>query len=110
MAQPWSSGLFGCFDDIGICCYGLFCTPCLYGENVNKLNGVGCYMPCCQYYCLAGLSMCCCVASPNRTMIRNKYGLAEEPCNDCCVHVFFSPCAVCQEARELKKQVAAPPS
>eukprot|EP00983_Pelagomonas_calceolata_P033243 1041084-Pelagomonas_calceolata.AAC.2 len=27
---------------------------------------------------------------------RNKYGLNETPCSDCCVHCWCSPCAVCQ--------------
>lgn len=37
-----------------------------------------------------------------RSEVRNKYNLSEEPCSDCLVHFFCSPCAVCQEARELK--------
>jgi Cys-rich protein (TIGR01571 family) len=33
-----------------------------------------------------------------------KYNLPEGPCNDCCVHFWCSPCAICQEAQELRKR------
>ena len=37
-----------------------------------------------------------------RKLLREKYGLREEPCNDCLVTAFCAPCANCQDARELK--------
>ncbi len=37
-----------------------------------------------------------------RKILRQKYRLKEEPCNDCLVTAFCSAFAVCQEARELK--------
>lgn len=37
-----------------------------------------------------------------RGEVRTKYNLPSEPCADCCVHLCCSPCAVCQEAREIK--------
>jgi len=39
-AQQWSTSLFGCFEDCGICLYGLFCLPCLFGHNAVKVRGV----------------------------------------------------------------------
>jgi hypothetical protein len=38
----------------------------------------------------------------NRRILRLRYGLAEEPCDDCLVITCCAPCAVCQAARELK--------
>lgn len=44
MSEAWKSGLFGCFDDFGICLKGCCFLPCMYGDNVAKLNGGnGCY-------------------------------------------------------------------
>ncbi|MCO5587802.1 hypothetical protein L7F22_041754 [Adiantum nelumboides] len=49
-----------------------------------------------------------CVACPwvystqYRTKLRLKFGLPPSPCNDCVVHFFCEPCALCQESRELK--------
>lgn len=57
---------------------------------------------CCLYYlahlfCLQG-----CVAGPKRAKLRGAHGLPAEPCSDCCVHTWCSPCAVCQEMRVVK--------
>lgn len=34
----FKSGLFDCFSDREVCCYGFWCTPCLYGENVKTFE------------------------------------------------------------------------
>lgn len=67
---------FCCFSRSGICFYGACCTPCLYGENVDKLEGGGCAGPCLSYYCLSLVGslvpfMCLqgLVAGPNRKKI-----------------------------------------
>eukprot|EP00891_Asterochloris_glomerata_P004112 jgi/Astpho2/4112/Aster-01255 len=83
----WQSGLFGCFEDCNTCCYGCWCPCFMYGENVHKTEGTGCYINCCLWYLLAGFGCQCLAAGPNRTSMRTKYGgLREEPCNDCCTH------------------------
>ncbi|UJR13722.1 hypothetical protein I4U23_000733 [Adineta vaga] len=82
--NSWNSGLFDCFSDGSICFYGWCCTPCLYGENAQKIDGSGCFMH-----------------KSKRQTLRNKYGLPED-CNDCVATTFCAACAVCQEARELK--------
>ncbi|GMH33219.1 hypothetical protein BSKO_01053 [Bryopsis sp. KO-2023] len=120
--KDWSTGLFGCLDDAGLCVWGLFCTACLFGENVSSLTQVqsqqdlinkvpppvasGCCCPC-LLYSLTTVYCWCCVGGLNRRDLREKYGLRHEPCGDCTVHMFCSPCAVCQEARELKVRLAA---
>ncbi len=38
---------------------------------------------------------------PKRQALRQRYGLQED-CNDCVATTCCAPCAVCQEARELK--------
>ncbi|CAF2581637.1 unnamed protein product [Rotaria sp. Silwood2] len=42
-----------------------------------------------------------------RQALRTRFGL-EEDCNDCLATTFCAPCAICQEARELKYRSAAP--
>ena len=37
-----------------------------------------------------------------RSRLRSQYGLTEQPCADCCVHLCCEACALCQEYRELK--------
>lgn len=70
----WSSSLFGCCTDCGVCCYGLWCLPCLYGKNADFLGAGGCCIPCLSYYFI-----CCCVAPRTRRQIREKYQLPEQP-------------------------------
>ncbi|KAK8684647.1 hypothetical protein V6N13_040663 [Hibiscus sabdariffa] len=36
--------------------------------------------------------------------LRAKFGLPAEPCNDCCLHFWCEPCALCQEHAELKNR------
>jgi hypothetical protein len=39
---------------------------------------------------------------PYRTKLRAKYQLPEKPCSDFHAHCLLSPCALCQEYRELE--------
>uniref|UniRef100_A0A7S0WN92 Uncharacterized protein n=1 Tax=Chlamydomonas leiostraca TaxID=1034604 RepID=A0A7S0WN92_9CHLO len=97
----FSSGLCSCFDDMGSCIITC-CVPCVtYGQNVERLqNGSGFFGACLLYYCCACCA--CFFAGGTRGQLRQKYGLKEDPCSDCCVHCWCSPCGLCQEARELK--------
>jgi len=47
-------------------------------------------------------------AFPNRSRLREHFALPEEPCRDFLVHLFCTPCAICQESRELKNRGADP--
>ncbi|KAL0056349.1 hypothetical protein WJX82_010336 [Trebouxia sp. C0006] len=40
--EAWTTGLFGCCSDIGTCCFGSWCLPCLYGKNASKLRSTTC--------------------------------------------------------------------
>ena len=37
-----------------------------------------------------------------RARLRERYGLEEGQCSDCCVTCFCPFCAICQEAREIR--------
>ncbi|KAK9828699.1 hypothetical protein WJX72_001590 [[Myrmecia] bisecta] len=93
-----------CCSDGALCCFGYHLTPCLFGDNVDRLRGGGCCSPCLSYYCLSLFCLQGLVAGETRAALRNKYNLPQEPCDDCVVHCFCTPCAVCQEARELKRR------
>ncbi|KAL3154518.1 hypothetical protein ABBQ32_013979 [Trebouxia sp. C0010 RCD-2024] len=104
--EPWGTGLFGCCSDIGVCCFGFWCLPCLYGKNASRIRGTSCSGPGCCYALCPCLT--CMFAGTLRGEIRTKYKLPADPCVDCCVHLCCSPLAVCQEAREIKHRGVAP--
>ncbi|KAK9863545.1 hypothetical protein WJX84_005768 [Apatococcus fuscideae] len=106
--QEWTAGIFGCLGDCGICCYGCWCPCCLFGDNHSKAMGTGCVGPTIIFYLLGSIGCQCFYAGPLRKELRNRYSLQERPCNDCCVHWCCSPCAICQEAREIKARGGIP--
>ncbi|KAM0930363.1 hypothetical protein ACQ4PT_001084 [Festuca glaucescens] len=107
--NPWSTGLFDCMEDPGICCLTCIC-PCitfgLMAEIVDRgatssgasgamyigmgiMTGWGCQW---IYTCFY------------RTKMRAQYGLQETPYPDCCVTGFCEPLAICQQFRELRNR------
>mmetsp|Transcript_3228 Transcript_3228/g.9179 ORF Transcript_3228/g.9179 Transcript_3228/m.9179 type:complete len:253 (-) Transcript_3228:276-1034(-) len=151
-ALPFRTGLFQVCSDVDLCCYGTFCTPCLYGENVRQLKelhgeqGASCIPPCCTLLSmstaaqlvtvgavtgaglaaaggagaspaavmaitrfaqnlgdLAGSCTSAGITSRSRSSLRRKFGLAENMhFSDFWIHFWCGPCAVCQEAREIR--------
>ncbi|KAM7012641.1 cornifelin homolog A-like isoform 1-T2 [Tautogolabrus adspersus] len=109
----WETGLFGCSEEIGTCCYGFWCCPCLactvsekFGEN-----------PCLPLYdfCIsstlaalglplfappAGLSL--------RAAMRNRYGIKGSLCEDIAIACCCGSCSWCQMHRELKHRKKKP--
>ncbi|KAL6652615.1 hypothetical protein ACP70R_011540 [Stipagrostis hirtigluma subsp. patula] len=111
----WSTGLCDCADDADSCCLTFFC-PCVTFGRIATIVDQGATwgwrrrrpwtnQACCAmgtvYALLAPelsfLCSCC-----YRSKLRTNYGLAAEPCVDCCVHLWCEPCALCQEYRELQ--------
>ena len=46
--------------------------------------------------------LCAWMGSNFRREFRTQFNIIEEPCSDGVVHAFCGPCAICQEAYELK--------
>ncbi|CAF0805604.1 unnamed protein product [Rotaria sp. Silwood1] len=103
-ARPWKEEIFGCCSDVNICCYGCFCTACLFGENVHTVNPDAGFCGACCCYCLTEAGCCCLVHKPARIRFREAYGLEEGHglSGDLCASWCCSLCGVCQEAREIK--------
>ena len=120
--------------DYDILTYGLFCTPCLFGENAFSIHK----HPSCVSYALSynililSAQMSGAIigslttpfniyistmigtllssafigyyAGNIRTQIRDKYGIDGNVREDFCMHFCCSTCAVCQEAQEIRCQ------
>ncbi|GAB4813387.1 hypothetical protein N2152v2_000433, partial [Parachlorella kessleri] len=50
------------------------------------------------------------VAQSTRKKLRERYNLEEHPPGDFWAHCLCAPCAVCQDARELKRRSTIPPN
>lgn len=112
MSSNWSSGICGwakCDNDCDICCMA-WCFPCVtYANNEEKMAPVGD-----EHWwrdCIVYTGVLVCIGCPcfcffgTRTRLRKKYDLPEEPCNDFCTHIWCHQCALCQEARELRRRI-----
>ncbi|CAF4438012.1 unnamed protein product [Rotaria socialis] len=101
--NDWNEDLCGCMNDGGTCLYGFCCTPCLFGANAEKISEKNCCLMCCLYLVLGSVYLCWVPHYFERQKLREKYNLKSNPsCGDCPTTLLCSPCALCQEARELK--------
>ena len=91
--MSFQTSLFGCLGDLGICLYGIFCFECLAAQNWANVREEQCS---CYHLC--------CFASPfwTRQDLRKKKGMSTAYLGDCLTYLLCYPCAVCQDARELK--------
>ncbi|GLJ49525.1 hypothetical protein SUGI_1049600 [Cryptomeria japonica] len=99
----WSSGLCGCCDDCSICCATTF-LPCVtFGQVAAHVEGAdSCKILAVVYKVACMWCFACLYTCGYRKKLRKKHNLAEEPCGDCCVHLWCDCCALTQEAREIK--------
>ncbi|CAF0752075.1 unnamed protein product [Adineta ricciae] len=106
--NEWNEKLFGCCNDGKTCCYGFCCTPCLFGSNAKKIDGKNCFLMCCLYGIASSFYLCCIPHYFERQNLREKYSLKEDSCGDLPATICCSPCALCQEAREMKSRDNGP--
>ncbi|KAB1212605.1 Cell number regulator 10 [Morella rubra] len=100
----WSSGLCDCFNDPSNCCL-TWCCPCVTFGRIAEVTDRGqtsCFMAGLIYVALAYVGCQCLYSMTYRSKLRGSYSLPEDPCGDCCVHLWCDACALCQEHRELK--------
>lgn len=105
--EPWSTGLFDCFDDYKSCCLTLWC-PCVSVGRVTEIVNEGvvsCRSSGTLYTLLIFVCGCtCCYTAWNRSKLRTRYSLEGQHCNDCLTHCLCEECAMCQEYRELENR------
>lgn len=118
--------------DYDIFVYGLYCTPCLFGENAEHIQkhpscisqtfaysllffsshfvgaGLGnLIVPNNPYVINAFAFLCSSImighyGGQMRTKLRQKYNIDGNRTNDIITHCMCSPCAVCQEGQEIR--------
>ncbi|XP_077453807.1 cornifelin homolog [Stigmatopora argus] len=88
--SDWTSNVFDCCDDCGICLCGTF-VPCILECKVAQDSGETC--------CLAFLPGS---SVPLRTNMRHKYRIEGSVCQDWCMMFCLYHCGLCQMAREQK--------
>jgi Cys-rich protein (TIGR01571 family) len=101
----WTTGICGCCEEVESCCWAFWCPCVAFGRiveivdegNTSCLTGGAIWYLIHQHTCCGALYSC-----GYRTKLREKYGLPEEPCNDCCTDCFCLPCSLAQQTRELQ--------
>lgn len=132
MSSEWKTNKTMCEYDILL--YGILLHPCLYGENTSHMvkhpscvshtlsyTGLGlsgsCLGSMLGYLIFPGsefwLSLCSTMgtsifigtyAGNMRTRLRKKYNIEGDKCDDMIAHAICSPCAICQEAQEIRNR------
>lgn len=99
--QRFSTPLHGCGDDMGICCLVMWC-PCIQWGKIAEwsLDDSTPWWCFCLFYFFCN-DFRNCLGMVSRPAVRNKLGIPGEFWEDCLIHCFTHPCALCQEAREL---------
>merc|ERR1712010_302682 len=97
----WKTGLFGCHENIGTCCFGLCCPACLYGKTSEVVEG-DCMMAAVKVLCCGPCTVCC-WAPQRRQEIITMYALNSGSCVDsgCITWCCCGNCANCQENNQL---------
>eukprot|EP00850_Spirogloea_muscicola_P007238 SM000036S13282 [mRNA] locus=s36:323756:325129:- [translate_table: standard] len=98
----WTTGLCGCFEDLGIC-FCSCCVPCLIlGRNAEIVDDGHTGL---LWYVIQIFTGCGCFYSMGfRSKLRQKYNLPDNCAGDCCTHCLCACCAFAQENRELKNR------
>lgn len=101
--SDWSSGLCGCFENVGICIKAYFC-PCIVAGQLGEALGEGCFY---HGFCslMGPIGIYC--GAQNRGKLRAMYQIPGTFVNDCLVHWCCPVCSYAQEAREIASRMPA---
>ncbi|XP_076145709.1 cornifelin homolog [Alosa pseudoharengus] len=98
--EPWVSGLFDCCEDMGICCFGFWCLPCLMCRTSQEM-GEGLCLPLVDMLLAAPVPP---IALALRVSVRERNRIQGSVCDDCCMVTCCMWCVWCQMAREVRKR------
>ncbi|RMX52054.1 hypothetical protein pdam_00003729 [Pocillopora damicornis] len=99
----WSSGLCGCFENVGICFKAFFC-PCIVAGEIGEALGESCFWHCfASTLWLPGVLN----GAENRGKLRAMYQIPGSYCNDFLLHLCCQGCSYAQEAREIAFRMPA---
>ena len=97
MSAEWKHGLFGCFDNLGICIV-TYLVPCYtHGKNAEAVGdscflcGIAALIP------LINIILC----GLNRKKVREKKGIDGGVCGDMMATLFCTVCSLAQVAQEV---------
>ena len=93
MANVYRNSLFGCLSDIGICLYGSLCSSCLNSDNLARVRKEECTI--CHLICIVQPFWV-------RQMLKKERSMETNFFSDCLVTTLCAPCAICQDAREIR--------
>jgi len=75
----------------------------IYGSIIANIGGFTLTPHITNILANVGAPLCLgCYAGKFRTRLRNKYNIQGSYANDCMIHSLISPCALCQEAEEIR--------
>lgn len=97
----YQHGLFGCFDNCGVCILTYF-VPCYVVGKTAEAVGEDC--------CLCGVGYmftACIVGGIIRGKVRAQQGIDGSPLGDFCIHWCCACCAVIQDHNEVVGQNSA---
>ncbi|KAI6675749.1 hypothetical protein NL676_003655 [Syzygium grande] len=98
----WTTGLFGCFDDLSNCLITIFCPCVTFGQNAEIIDRGSTSCACAGTVCCLIYHFFYCsfwYTCTYRTKLRGLYSIPGDQCGDCFVHLLCVPCALCQEHR-----------
>merc|ERR1712086_6139 len=114
--QGWQTDIVSdCCSDPGLYLCAWCFQPCMHGQLVSQFNTgrkdapLGEPCACLMYsigncFCFGILSIF--LGRRLRQDIRARYGIADAPSNDFCVHAFCRPCSLVQEIKEVDHRLA----
>lgn len=96
----WTYEQYSCCEDARICAQVLFCPCYLFGKTANRVGkncflcGIVILIPCVNIYAFAKV----------RYLIRKHLRIDGTKSDDCIITVCCCPCALAQEAREVRHE------
>ena len=100
--HDWTTGLFGCCEDVSGCIDSIMCYPCQFSRQCGALAGQAqtfelkwCIIP---FLCS---SFATCMICQMRARIRTKYEISGGAVGDCLSSFICPHCTFCMNGREL---------